>query len=449
MAISDKLQDLLDIKQDIKTAIETKGIPMTNVAFTEYANKILDIRGDFFEEYFELASAETKEEKLEVLDGLELIFGRWGRDDVLDIIKDYRDENDLWPDEPIILGVLGEPAENTVLSRYEENSYEINPQLVEIGNLRHWVWDDTKWPFNQITEVVDIYNNKFIKIPKMYILAVKSNNRINERYISDQPLSGYELPKCFIDENNNELDYILIGKYNLAKDGNDRATSVSGVEPLTSTTLADFRTYATNNNANGESGYQLFDMHIKFVLETLYLIVFADTNSDKLFPQGATGVKQNNGALDGLGHHTGYTTDLANYLMTFLGIENYFSNIYTQVDGVKINYGTVYVCDKPSLYNSKSNTTNYYAIGSTPSSDGYIKELGSTQGLFSIPLTGSGSNNEWYSDYLYQTTGSATLYFGRNWSSDSKHGLFNWRGDAAITPDWAVPGARLVKRPLP
>jgi hypothetical protein len=33
------------VKQDIKTAIETKGIPMTNVAFTEYANKILDISG--------------------------------------------------------------------------------------------------------------------------------------------------------------------------------------------------------------------------------------------------------------------------------------------------------------------------------------------------------------------------------------------------------------------
>jgi hypothetical protein len=59
MAISDKLQELLDIKQDIKAAIETKGVPMTNVAFTEYANKILDISGGggVVDEYFYYSKA--------------------------------------------------------------------------------------------------------------------------------------------------------------------------------------------------------------------------------------------------------------------------------------------------------------------------------------------------------------------------------------------------------
>ncbi len=45
MSIADKLLQLNQVKQDIKVAIETKGVPMTNVAFTEYANKILDIIG--------------------------------------------------------------------------------------------------------------------------------------------------------------------------------------------------------------------------------------------------------------------------------------------------------------------------------------------------------------------------------------------------------------------
>ena len=43
MAISDKLQELIDIKQDIKVAIENKDVDLTGVAFTEYANKILEI----------------------------------------------------------------------------------------------------------------------------------------------------------------------------------------------------------------------------------------------------------------------------------------------------------------------------------------------------------------------------------------------------------------------
>jgi hypothetical protein len=45
MSVADKLLQVNQVKQDIKTAIENKGIPMTNVAFTEYANKILDIGG--------------------------------------------------------------------------------------------------------------------------------------------------------------------------------------------------------------------------------------------------------------------------------------------------------------------------------------------------------------------------------------------------------------------
>ncbi len=40
MAISDKLQELLDIKQDIKTAIENKGVDLTDVEFGVYAEKI-------------------------------------------------------------------------------------------------------------------------------------------------------------------------------------------------------------------------------------------------------------------------------------------------------------------------------------------------------------------------------------------------------------------------
>ena len=40
MAISDKLQELLNIKQDIKEAIENKGADLTGVDFGGYAGKI-------------------------------------------------------------------------------------------------------------------------------------------------------------------------------------------------------------------------------------------------------------------------------------------------------------------------------------------------------------------------------------------------------------------------
>ena len=46
MAISDKLQELLDIKQDIKVAIENKGADLTGVDFGGYAEKIDEIETD-------------------------------------------------------------------------------------------------------------------------------------------------------------------------------------------------------------------------------------------------------------------------------------------------------------------------------------------------------------------------------------------------------------------
>ena len=40
MAISDKLQELIDLKQDIKEAIENKNVDLTDVPFSGYAEKI-------------------------------------------------------------------------------------------------------------------------------------------------------------------------------------------------------------------------------------------------------------------------------------------------------------------------------------------------------------------------------------------------------------------------
>jgi hypothetical protein len=45
MAIADKLLEVNQVKQDIKEALETQGVDMTGVPFTEYADKVLEISG--------------------------------------------------------------------------------------------------------------------------------------------------------------------------------------------------------------------------------------------------------------------------------------------------------------------------------------------------------------------------------------------------------------------
>ena len=45
MAISDKLTEIIDTKEKIKTAIESKGQDLTDVEFRDYDTKILEISG--------------------------------------------------------------------------------------------------------------------------------------------------------------------------------------------------------------------------------------------------------------------------------------------------------------------------------------------------------------------------------------------------------------------
>ena len=44
--IAENLQTIQNIKQDIKTAIENKGVDMTNTPFTEYSTKIDEISSE-------------------------------------------------------------------------------------------------------------------------------------------------------------------------------------------------------------------------------------------------------------------------------------------------------------------------------------------------------------------------------------------------------------------
>lgn len=349
---------------------------------------------------------------------------------------------------PIVLGTMKEPSKSGKIGKFS-NSYIITPKRVVNGDFVEYHWDTSKWPFNEMVEVEED-GNVFIKVPKMYIKVVRDDNdHIIERYISDTKIDNdWLLPQTFIDHDaGEELDYFLTGKYQNS-DAQYQAVSVSGKETMTNMTPAVMRDFI---KANG-TGYLSFDIHSKFIWETLYLIVFGNIASDEYFPQGAynSDGAQNTGILDEMTHHTGYTTGLKNYLMKFMGVENLFSNVYTWVDGVKTVSGVVYVSDEEANYNSDNNLNNYYSIGNIATS-GYISAVGSTQGLFSIPLETDGTEGkDFYRNYNQPNTGSSytTLYFGRDWTANVNYGLFYWTGYdpfSAATSDY---GSRLVKKPL-
>ena len=106
MSVADKLLQLNQVKQDIKTAIETKGVPMTNVAFTEYANKILDISGGGTEvdEYFYYSKAYYT-----ITNNASLFSNAW---------QDMKDSETVLFDIPLILAAPNQEIEGFTIDLY-------------------------------------------------------------------------------------------------------------------------------------------------------------------------------------------------------------------------------------------------------------------------------------------------------------------------------------------
>ena len=136
--------------------------------------------------------------------------------------------------------------------------------------------------YKEMKEVV-VDGNQFIKIPKFYIKKVV-NNGTWEWYISKTKQdSSYYLPACFYDETtNSEMPYVLVGKYNGSLSSDNKLESKTGTIVLVNKNINQFRTYARANNTLTSSGYQLLDIHVVDVLQTLFYIEYGTLNSQSI-----------------------------------------------------------------------------------------------------------------------------------------------------------------------
>jgi len=119
--------------------------------------------------------------------------------------------------------------------------------------------------------------NVFVEIPKHYCRRYQDAG-YEYRFVSAEPLAGFAVDPAFV-EDGKELDRIYVSAYEAhIRDGS--MLSVSGVYPTTDSTRPEYRRYA---QANG-SGYGILDIRTLNMLQNLYLVEYADRDS-----QGAVG----------------------------------------------------------------------------------------------------------------------------------------------------------------
>jgi hypothetical protein len=342
-------------------------------------------------------------------------------------------------EENIILGITGLPKDNTLLTRLYSSS-GLGYRIIDAGDYTYIQSDfDNLYPYSEMKEVVDEFGNVFIKIPKVYMF-----NNGTERAISKHKVdNNWFLPPVFYGPDG-ELDYFLYGKYPAFTVGT-KLTSNSGVLPTVSQNITTFRTRA---KANG-LGYQQLDIWAINVIQTLFLVEFATSNSQNVFRGRVDHTERvATGATDYIKQPSG--VHKATNQFKYRGIEDVFGHIWQFVDGINFNEADIFICYDPEKYISTSITEDYVLFGQRPMSNGYVKEetFNIDHKGFQFPSVLGASTSTYYADYYYQATGLRIAIFGGRWDYGSAAGLWSWYSSLAASDTSSGVGGRLLKKPL-
>jgi len=293
--------------------------------------------------------------------------------------------------------------------------------------------------------------------------------------ISLLPQAGFSLHPAFI-KNGAPVEYRYIGAYegigwddsasayidntNVAATGwsggaidtaADILSSVSGKNPITDETRAEFRAIAANRG----TGWRQQDFDLTSAIQLLYLVEYADWNSQAMIGQGRTqlsggtwtkdsyiGVTGKSNA-DGNGTNSVDGNTNAAY-MTYRGIENFFGNIWKWVDGINVNDNVPYVSNDDTVF-ADDTAAGYTALGITlANANGYQVLLEQqARGFLPASADGSGSSSTYITDYYYQAADWRVVRLGGDAAAGADAGVAYWYAYYASAVDSASIGGRL------
>jgi predicted heme/steroid binding protein len=277
-----------------------------------------------------------------------------------------------------------------------------------------------------------------VRIPKFYVYKDLVGT-VHTWLISLYKLPGYEVHPAFI-KNGVEVDY----RYYSAFEGSmydasasamtasgsiatslyaagDKMCSVAMQWAKTNETLQEYRPMAQARGA----GYEVTDINLNAAIQLLYLIEYADFNSQTMIGAGRTNLsggtwvadsyigKTGLSLIDGNvtnavqnGTTLGYLTDY----MTYRGIENFYGNVWKMIDNIGWDgrwtgaaaAQPVYITNDFSKLIDQSNK-NLKKLVDAPyigASAGYVGNI--EDNLFFIPNDITGSSTIKLTDYYYQ-----------------------------------------------
>ena len=310
-----------------------------------------------------------------------------------------------------------------------------------------------------------------VQIPKFYEYYNRTGD-VLDYYVSIYHLPGFVIHPAFL-KDGVEVDYRYIAAYEAvpyddgasaynngtganatnfnggAVDlGADKIGSVAGYKALSDETIVEFRTLARNRG----SGWEQQDVFLIGAIQLLYLIEYADFNSQVEIGTGNTSYDgwdfDNNVGYGGYSNPDGNSTNASNTAaggltttdvndgitnreyMSYRGIENFYGSLWNFYDGLNVFDNKAYVCYKSSNYESYANAgaeslvKNHELIGTLANAQGYVQDIiNYSFGFFANDVTGALSST-YLTDYYYQSTGWRVAELGGYANSGVKAGVF-------------------------
>lgn len=308
---------------------------------------------------------------------------------------------------------------------------------------------DKVYPWSHMTTVKDEFDNVFVKIPKFYSKYTMNADGSVKLQISNAKLNGFST--LFIDGKGNELDYVLVGAYE-ATGSSEQIYSKGGDFPLTGLTLDQFR---TASRANGD-GYQQFDFLILSIINQLFTVEFATTDTQSIF----YGYMYNTvfgsvmtGLTDVLNSSTGF---FDSGVFKYRGIENIWGHKFKFVDGITFSGVNIYLSTDPAKYVAGNEYRNdsYNLLGiNRPVTEGLARGLsidGSNSALAfingTILLNISSPYN--LADYYYHTETGEVMTYGGPSGYGTRGGMWCFYGHQKATASSYDITSRLCYKPI-
>ena len=344
-----------------------------------------------------------------------------------------------------IYGVSWDGTSTTAWSRTDAAELFTNPVPYVSGASSYSSPFDRCSPWKDMQIVNDATAGKLVSIPKYYYKWTKTGNTMKLQ-IADGPADGFHVSPAHADrgDGRGERDVVYVGRYHC----NSSYKSAAGSNPLGSMTRATART----NIHNLGSTYWQYDFAMYWTICMLYLVEFADWNSQTKIGHGCS--TSNNfmsmGYTDSMPYHTGTTaSSRTSYGGTqYRYIEGLWDNVYDWCDGIYFSGANIYCIKNPSSFSDSSGGTH---IGTRSTSGGWIKSWnvptasGFEYALY--PATVGGSDSTYTPDYCYYGSSGVVLLVGGGCNQGTRRGLFYLDGGGSASYSSSSIGCRLQKLP--